>query len=100
MSWVFITLHVRFYFPDITTFCDLLYLTLIREWVELSTNINQGSVYYKGWIIQKTIPQQLEEGIWMHEKIEDAIGLIVALNQRRIDNIMEPHPYNNPYFSH
>jgi hypothetical protein len=36
----------------------------------------------------------------MHEKIEDAIGVIVALNHRRIDNIMEPNPYNNSYFSH
>jgi hypothetical protein len=36
----------------------------------------------------------------MYEKIEDAIGVIVALIQRRIDNIMEPHPYNNSYFSH
>jgi hypothetical protein len=47
MSCVFFTLHVRFYFPDIATFCDLLCLTLIRELVELSTNINQGSVYNK-----------------------------------------------------
>jgi hypothetical protein len=36
----------------------------------------------------------------MYEKIEDVIGVIVALNQRRIDNIMEPHPYNNSDFSH
>jgi hypothetical protein len=30
----------------------------------------------------------------MYEKIEDAIGVIVALNQRRIDNIMEPHRFS------
>jgi hypothetical protein len=36
----------------------------------------------------------------MYEKFDDAIGVILAVNQRMTDNIMAPHPYDNSYFSH